>query len=84
MNTIETEIEPPDLDEDEEGGDPYTTVHVAIVESDGTRRAGYGGSPGNADDDTVAAVIVDAVRAVAASRGPGLVAALDRRLRETS
>lgn len=81
---IDTEIEPPglDLDEEDDGGEPYTAVHVAIIEADGTRRAGYGGAPGTADDEAVASVLVDAIHAVAAARGPGLSAALARRLKE--
>lgn len=83
MNT-DVEIEPPGLgfDEDDDDGEPYTAVHVAVIEADGTRRAGYGGAPGNADDDAVAAVLVDALHAVAASRGPGLSAAVNRKLKE--
>lgn len=82
MNT-EVEIEPPGLDFDEDDdGEPYTTVHVAIIEMDGTRRAGYGGVPGDATDETMAAALVDALYAVAASRGPGLTTALKLRLEQ--
>lgn len=80
---LQTEIEPPglDLDEDDDG-EPYVGVHVALIEHDGTRRAGYGGIPASADDpDTVAAALIDALVGVAATRGPELHAAVARRIR---
>ena len=81
MTDIDGDIEPPGLDTDEDDdGDPYTGVHITIVEHDGTRRAGYGGIPGNASDTDVAAALTAGLRAVAASRGPGLVRAVRAQL----
>lgn len=82
MIDVETDIEPPGLDSDEGGdGPPYVTVHVALVESDGTRRAGYAGVPVDSTDDGLADAMIACLRGAAAMRGPGLVAAVERRLR---
>lgn len=82
MHDVETEIEPPGLDFDDDDGHDSTVVHVAVVELDGTRRAGYASVPGDASDDDLADCLVAALRGAAACRGPGLVAALNRRLGE--
>lgn len=85
MTSVDVEIEPPGLPVDEDDdGEPYTAVHVLIGEHDDTRRAGYCAVPGNGSDADVADCMLAALRAVAAARGPGLVAALEQRLQKES
>lgn len=82
MIHVETVVEPPGLDHlTEDDGDPYICVHAALIEADGTRRAGYAGVPADATDAELVDALVACVRGVAAMRGPGLVAAVEGRLR---
>lgn len=82
MTDIETEIEPPGLDFDEDDDDDEgVSAYVGVTEMDGTRRAGYGHTPGDATDTEVATMLVDCLVAAAAARGPGLSEAVRREMR---
>lgn len=81
MTDVETEIEPPGLDLDEDDGDrDGVSVHVGLFEVDGTRRAAYALVPGDATDDDLAAALVDCLFGAAACRGPSLAEAVARQL----
>jgi hypothetical protein len=85
VTRVDTEIEPPGLPQNEPDGPvEHTAVHVVVFEQDGTRRAAYGALPGIAEDAPLAGVIVDCVRGCAATRGPDLVAAVERLLADRS
>jgi len=77
---IETEIEPPIFDTNDEDPTPTIGISANVFEVDGTYRGGNVQAPADADDDTIAAHLVAAIRAVAALRGPGLESALARLL----
>lgn len=81
MIDVETSIEPPGLDELDDGGEPTIHVHLWFLEGDGTSRGATAMLPATATDDQLAAALAACVRGVATMRGPGLVAAVERRLR---
>lgn len=70
---------PPDFDEDGDGDEPYTGVHMSICEDDGTNRSASCNVTSD-DDEAVAAAIVMCIQGLAAMRGPGLQLALAKRL----
>lgn len=83
MIDVETSIEPPVLDpEPDEDDEPTVQVHASMIEGDGTHRAGYTHMPASAaSDERIADALIDCLRAVAVMRGPGLTAAVARRIR---
>lgn len=82
MTQIETTVEHLDLDEPYEGdGEPDVDVTVWLTDADNTQRTSHVLLPGDPDDGQIAEALIDAVRGLAASRGPGLAAAVERRLR---
>lgn len=81
---VETEIEPPGLDADEDYDPDCIRVHTALWEADDTRRAAYSAVLLDADDDTIAAAMVETVIGAAAMRSPQLVEALRRRMRRVA
>lgn len=80
---VDTEIEPPGLDDDEDEGPDRLGVHCGLIEADDTRRAAIVHLPPDADDETVADAMIAAMRGAAALRGPQLLEALRRRLWES-
>ncbi|MGH4011556.1 MAG: hypothetical protein ACRDTH_25890 [Pseudonocardiaceae bacterium] len=82
ISSVETSIEPPDLDEEEDGDQPRLHVAVWLTELDGTTRAASMWIPADsATDRQIAGALVRCVRGCAAIRGPGLVTAVERRIR---
>lgn len=82
MIDVDTEVVPPDLEGDEEGDSlPSTYVTVSLIEDDGTHRTANAAVPGDGtDDERIADALVSCLRGVATMRGPGLVAAVLKRL----
>lgn len=77
MIDVDTEIEPPGLDGDEDAEDePHIAITCAMQEADDTRRAAYSAVAPDADDVTIAAAMVETMVGAAAMRGPALVEAL--------
>ena len=82
MIEVETEIEPPGLDPEEPDEPPEISVTVWLNEADGTRRqSAVWGLPPDATDEQLADALIAALRGAAANRGPGLAAAVERRIR---
>jgi len=81
---IETEVEPPlpDLDDDEDDGPEGIGAYVTIGEPDGTRRGAAGVVPPDSGDDRIAEMLVGAMLAAADLRGPGLRQAVVTRMAE--
>jgi hypothetical protein len=81
MTNTETTVEPPELaaHEDTGGGEPYIGIQLSIDEDDGTIRKATNDVRTD-DDDVIADAILNAVRGIAALRGPGLQLALAKRL----
>lgn len=80
MNAVDTSIEPPVFEEEDDGDNERVAVHCSLFELDGTYRNANTGVVGD-DDESVAEAIIQAIQGLAAMRGPGLQAAISRRLR---
>lgn len=80
MIDVETSVEPPGLvtDEPEE---PAVAVSVFVREADDTFRSGYAVINGQSTDEQIAEALIACMRGVAAMRGPGLIAAVQRLIR---
>ena len=80
---VETGIEPPGLPQspDEPDDEPRVGAQLLLVEPDDTRRFHLVSIPADvATDDQLADALIACLRGVAASRGPGLTAAVERRI----
>lgn len=77
---VETSIEPP-VFEAEDDDRPSVFVAANLIENDGTYRNANATVPGEATNEQLADALIACVRGAAAMRGPGLVAAVERRLR---
>lgn len=82
MIDVETSIEPPTLGlETDESEEPTIAVSVFVREADDTFRSGYATLTEQSTDEQIAEALTACLRGVAAMRGPGLVAAVERRIR---
>ncbi|MGH3933497.1 MAG: hypothetical protein ACRDS1_00695 [Pseudonocardiaceae bacterium] len=83
ISSVETSIEPPDLDQADEPDDEPQQMHLSIwlTECDGTSRNASLVIPGSPTDRELADALIRCVRGCAAIRGPGLVTAVERRIR---
>jgi hypothetical protein len=80
MTNTEITVEPPELAADQgSGGEPYIGIQLSIDEDDGTIRKATNDVRTD-DNDVIADAILNAVRGIAALRGPGLQLALAKRL----
>lgn len=80
MIDVETSIEPPPFGAPPFGEESDVDVSIWITETDGTRRMASV-TVGDPDDERLADTLIACLRGCAAMRGPGLVAALESRLR---
>lgn len=82
MINVDTSIEPPGLDiaADEEDR-PLVLVTVSLSEADSTHRSGSITLAGDSTDVEIADALIACLRGCATMRGPGLVAAIERRIR---
>lgn len=59
MTSVETEIQPPGLDD--EDGEPILAIMCCTAEGDDTRRSGYVALDPGADDAAIVAAMVEAM-----------------------
>lgn len=81
MIDVETSIEPPGLVDAEDEPGEGVLVNVSLWEPDGTRRAAHAQLLAYATDEQLADALIACLRGCAVMRGPGLAAAIERRLR---
>lgn len=77
---VELGIEPPGFDDDDPL-EPYISVFTSIIEPDETRRIASATLPPDADDETIADVLVRSAIGAAMTRSPTLYEAVLVRMR---